>query len=68
MSLGSEVNREMGYSTRAWVTSALSTANDRVVAQMEALGAQVEALGAQSISGNSEPRAQVVALGSSVCV
>ena len=60
-SLGSEVNREMGYGTQTWATSTLSTAD------LE-FSTQVEALGAQSISGNSESRAQVVALDSLVCV
>ena len=60
-SLGSEVDRGIGYGAQAWATSAPSVAANRV-------SAQAEALGAQSVSGNSESRAQVVAFGSLVCV
>ena len=60
-SLGSEVDRMMEAGAQARATSAPSMADDGV-------GIQAEALGTQSVLGNSESRAQVVALGSSVCV
>ena len=60
MSLGSKVDRGIGYGIQVWVSSAASVANNRDGTQ--------EALGAQSISGNLESRAQMVALGSLVCV
>ena len=60
-SLGSEVDRGMGYGAQTWATSTPSVANNGV-------GTQAEALGTQSISGNLESKAQVVALGSLVCI
>ena len=48
-----------GVGAQAWVNSTLSAADNRV-------SAQVEVFGTQSILGNSESRAQVVDLGSTV--
>ena len=61
MSLGSKVDEVMDSGTQAEVTIAPSAANDMV-------GAQAEMLGTRSVSGDSELKAQVVALGSAMCV